>query len=425
MHASSIGLLFTGLLAMTAAACASPTEDETASSAEQALNLSRLCDLTNTCRVPEDQVERWETDAPAARELHGPTLDEATQLVAANRGRCLLVVRDGKLVHEQYRNGATRASLHDTFSIAKTFTSALVGIAIRERAIAGVESSAATHVPAWRNDPARTPILLRHLLSGSSGIRYSPTAGSSVDLGDYSWLYTFWNLTDGAVRHPIGPRPDMEWRYNNHAVQVLGRVIHEATGQNAEDYAREHLWRPIGMAADGAEGSRTHWKLDRAGNPVMFSSVYATCRGLAKFGQFLLQEARRADPVAYPVVAPFERREMPALLDPGYVKQMLSPGRLNSVYGYLTWLNRTPTRSSPASGNTNEPFAGKPFAFAPDDMFSAQGVGQNFIDVIPSTNTVIVHIRPMDWDNPSAILADGQQNLHRDILRRVLDADSR
>ena len=422
--ARPVTVLILGALVM-ASGCSSADSEETARASAQELALARACDLTNTCRVADGDVEAWETDRPAAHELHAPTLDEASQLVADNGGRCLLVVRDGKLVHEAYENGAGPSSLHDTFSIAKTFTSALIGIAIAEGKIGSAAQPAAAYVPEWRGDPTRAPILLRHLLSGSSGLRYTATAGTSVDLADYTWLYTFWNLTDDAIRHPIGAPPDAEWRYNNHAVQVLGRVIAAATGENPETYAREHLWRPIGMASRGAEGARTHWKLDHAGNPVMFSSVYATCRGLARFGQLLLQAARRSSPALYPEIAPGERAPLPALLDDRYVREMLAPGPKNGVYGYLTWLNRTPRPSERAFGNTNEPIIGKPFTFAPDDMFSAQGVGQNFIDVLPSTNTVIVHIRPLDWLKPAVILADGQQNLHREILRRVLDADSR
>jgi CubicO group peptidase (beta-lactamase class C family) len=425
MQTSNVARAIALSLIAMATACAAPDVDEDARASEQPFTLARACDLTNTCRVADAHVESWVTDRPEAHDLDGSALTEATRLVADNGGRCLLVVRDGRLVHEAYRNGATAASLHDTFSIAKTFTSALVGVAIAEHKITSAEAPAAAYVPEWRSDAARAPILLRHLLTGASGLRYSKTAGSSVDLGDYSWLYTFWNLTDGAIRHPIGAAPDTEWRYNNHAVQVLGRVIETATGENAEAYAREHLWRPIGMASDGADGSRTHWKLDHAGNPVMFSSVYATCRGLAKFGQLLLQAARWNDAVRYPQVAPGEAAPLPALLDAGYVKKMLASRPLNGVYGYLTWLNRAPAPGVPALGNTNEAFAGQPFTFAPEDMFSAEGVGQNFIDVIPSTNTVIVHIRPLDWLRPAAILADGQQNLHREILRGVLGADSR
>jgi len=73
----------------------------------------------------------------------------------------------------------------------------------------------------------------------------------------------------------------------------------------------------------------------------------------------------------------------------------------------LTWLNQGP----PSTGNTNESFpGGVPFPGGPTDLVSAQGVGQNFIEVIPSTKTVIVHMRPPQLLKAPEILRDGKRS---------------
>lgn len=396
-----------GSLALSIAffGCAAPeAEEEVASvSEEQPLIGGAFCSVLGNCRA--SRIEDWKTSAASAHDLDTTKLDAATRFAADNDARCLLVVRDGELVYEQYRNGADARSLHDTYSIAKTFTSALVGIAIAKGQIKSPDDLASTYIPEWKRD-SHAAIQVKHLLGGVSGIRYWPSLGMSVDLGDYSWLYTHHDLNHSAVHHPADEAPGRTWRYNNHAVQAVGQVLEGATGENVDDYARKNLWGPIGMTVDGNRTSGTHWRRDHAGNAVAFSSVFATCRGLAKFGQLLLQRGAWNGT---------------QLLDRAYVDRMLSPSQdKNRAYGYLTWLNQ-----GPAIGNTHNTFDGVPFPEAPADLVSAQGVGQNFVDVIPSTRTVIVHIRPPRFLNVQEILGDGKQEIHRAVLARVLAADKR
>jgi CubicO group peptidase (beta-lactamase class C family) len=393
------------LAAIVQAACAG--EDIEADDEDEAVCVDGKCDLFEIKPPRAATLESWGTGLPGTFDLDSDALDVAADRADDAGSRCLLVVRDGKLVYERYFNGANAKDLNDSWSIAKTFTSALVGIAIGRGDLPGLDTAASKLVPEWR-DGSHDGVTLRNLLSGTSGLEYKPILGLSIDMRDYTWLFLTHDLTREAVRRPLQVEPMTRWRYDNHAVQVLDRVLEEATGEHPETYARDHLWNPIGMtvASSSERKKGTHWRRDKEGSPTMFTSVRATCRGLAKFGELLRNDG-----------AWNGKQIIPA----DYVSEMHAGSSLNRAYGLLTWTNE----GFPAYGNSNEAFDGRPFPGAPANLISAQGVGQNFIDVLPDEGMVIVHVRAPRVLDVNEMLKDGRQALHRELLDLVLAADVR
>jgi CubicO group peptidase (beta-lactamase class C family) len=168
-----------------------------------------------------------------------------------------LVVHDDWLVYERYLGGAGRQGRQTSFSVAKSFVSALVGIAIGEGSIDSVSDPVTDYVPGLlERDPRFDRITLRDLLTMSSGIRYEEHS-LPLPWGDDVNTYYSTDLRDLALNATeIERPPGQEWHYNNYNPLLLGLVLERATGMSVSDYMATRLWQPLGAERDAT------WSLD-------------------------------------------------------------------------------------------------------------------------------------------------------------------
>jgi len=182
---------------------------------------------------------------------------------------------------------------------------------------------------------------------------------------------------------------------------VLERVLKNATGMTIEAYADAHLWSRIGMAGS--------WEHDRSENPTAYANALATCRDHARFGYLYLRGGRWAGG--------------DQVVPSAWVSQALTPSQeFNRAYGFLFWLNG----QTPAMSSLNEEKDEELVPFAPDDLFAARGFGNQFIDVIPSLDLIVVRFGadPLGGFDPEALIDDARFDQHDEILRPVLEAVS-
>jgi CubicO group peptidase (beta-lactamase class C family) len=201
--------------------------------------------------------------------------------------RAFLILHDDRLVYERYFDGADRRSRHTSFSVAKSFLSTLVGIAIDERLIGGVTDPVTEYVPELvERDRRFESITLRDLLAMSSGLRYQEQ-DLPVPWGDDINTYYGVDLRALALEDTeiLGP-PGEEWLYNNYNPLLLGMVIERATGMSVSEYMSTRLWIPLGAEYDAT------WSLDSdaSGFEKMESGLNATAVDFARFGRLFLHE---------------------------------------------------------------------------------------------------------------------------------------
>jgi CubicO group peptidase (beta-lactamase class C family) len=199
-----------------------------------------------------------------------------------------LVIHDDKLLYERYFNGYDETSLQTSFSMAKSFASALVGIAIDEGYIESVDEPITNYLPELlEKDKRFKSITIRNLLTMSSGIKYE-------EGGDLPWseeaddtkTYYATDLRKLALQCRIEGEPGEYFEYNNYNPLLVGMILERATGMPVARYLQEKLWKPLGMEADGS------WSLDseRDGFEKMESGVNARARDFARFGMLLAKE---------------------------------------------------------------------------------------------------------------------------------------
>lgn len=249
-------------------------------------------------------------------EVRGGTFGAITSIVAAQRGR---------IVHEAYFEGDA-GTLRNTRSATKTVAGILVGLAIERGDIGGVEASLLSFfdhlVPVAHDGPAKRAVTLEDVLTMSSALDCDDRDPASP--GNEELMYETSDWLRFALDLPMRPPADHgTWRYCTAGVTALAGVLERATGQPVEEFARQHLFAPMGI--EGARWFRSPTGLVQTGGGLEMRS-----RDLLALGQLTLDEGTHGD-----------RRILPA----GWVRASLQPHRrIDDVtdYGYLWWLRTLP-----------------------------------------------------------------------------------
>ena len=221
--------------------------------------------------------------------IAGPTGGSVEELLGDTDTLAFLVVHDDTLVAERYFEDARRDTLQTSFSVAKSFLSTLVGIAIDDGAIHSVTDPVTEYVPELAQRDSRfDQITLQDLLTMSSGIRYEEQS-LPLPWGDDVNTYYATDLRDLALNGTqIERAPGQEWYYDNYNPLLLGLVLERATGMSVSEYMAGRLWQPLGAEVDAT------WSLDSDadGFEKMESGLNAAPVDYARFGELFLHGGR-------------------------------------------------------------------------------------------------------------------------------------
>ena len=277
---------------------------------------------------------------------------------------CFLVARDGVVAGEWYWNDGAADKPQEVFSVTKSVTSTLVGLAQADGDL-DLADPAADYIPEWAGTASDT-VTVRNLLSNDSGRFWSTES-------DYGALIQAQDRSAYAVGLEQADPPGEVWNYNNAAIQTLDRVIRTATGTATDAYAEERLFEPLGM-------SSTRMTLDASGNSTQaFFGMQSTCPDLARFGQ-LFEQAGEWDGEQ--------------LLPRAWVKDAVgrSSQDLNAAYGLLWWVNRAGPQLGPVEEGGSAQRTGQLVPGAPADIYAALGFGGQVVMVDPGSGTVVVRL---------------------------------
>jgi CubicO group peptidase (beta-lactamase class C family) len=314
----------------------------------------------------------WRTAAPQDEGIDPSVLagiDHAARLTYPAL-RSVLVVRHGRLVVERYYHGATPASYFNVFSVTKSVTSALVGTALGDRELAGLDQPVgrllARHLPA-RPDLRMRAVTVEQLLTMTAGLPPDtvPEAPPGwVRAGD--WVRYL-------LRQRPATRPGTRFAYSSAGSHLLSAIVADATGQTTLRYAQDRLFAPLGIASDPAfepefaprnaaayERAGFAWPTDPQGYHLGYGFLKLTARDMAKLGYLYLKggawEGRQVVPADY--VRASTRRHVAT-------GRTSAPGE---GYGYQWWTMTE--RGHPA--------------------FAAIGLGGQLIEVVPDLDLIVV-----------------------------------
>jgi len=279
----------------------------------------------------------------------------------------LLVIRDGRIVFEDYRNRSTAPTRFIGFSMSKTITAMLVGVALDQGKIASLDDPVTRYLPELAGT-GYDGVTLRQVMQMRSGVDYQ----ERYDFGEHpsfagrlheqAIILNRMRFADGAQETTRANAPGSTFNYSTLDTFVIGWVLERATGMELAPYTEAHLWGPLGAEsaafwlADGPPG---------AGRELSGMGFNATLRDFGRLGQIMLNDGKR------------DNGEQ--ILPSGWVEQMtrMTPtGGPMPGYGLFTWQV------------DDEPGA-----------FAAVGLAGQFIYVHPQSRTVIVklsHYPPLE-----------------------------
>ncbi len=268
---------------------------------------------------------------PKTYEVEGVSKD-LNGLIEETHTAALFVLKDGAVRFEEYWRTGGRKVQWISMSVAKSFTSALVGIALAEGLIGSLEDPIDKYVPKLSKS-AYGGVRIKDVLQMSSGARWYEDY--SDPKSDIFRLRVAWerggSLDDFIASLPREKPPGTVCKYDSADTQALGMLVMSVTGRSLGDYMREKLCEPLGME------SPSYWLVDDQGRELAFGGLLMTARDFAKLGELYrkggMWSGKQVVPANY--VAASIKADAPHLM-PG--KPIIADHTLPLGYGYQWWL---------------------------------------------------------------------------------------
>lgn len=254
------------------------------------------------------------------------------QLLEVTGTTAFLIIRNDTLLHETYMNGYTRSSINTSFSIAKSITSLLVGIAYREGHFNSLDDSIVSFLPELEETDKRyNQVTIKHLLNMRSGVRFRD---HDLPWGDKPKAYYKPNLKEHILDLPVVEPPGSRFRYNSYNPAFLGLALERASGESIAGFTESRIWRHIGAEFEAS------WSIDsKKGNTTKMESGFnARAIDFAKLGRLVLNNGA----VANHQILPVSWIDKKACLDPKY----LVPGYDSSIFYCRGWWIHRPGPNS-------------------------------------------------------------------------------
>ena len=275
---------------------------------------------------------------------------ETEELKVLNEQRetkSFLVIKNDSIVFEKYYDGYDENSLSNSFSVAKSIVVSLMGKAIMEGKIKGLDQPVSDYFNEYKEGLA-SELTVGDLASMSSGMKWNEKYYSVINITSESYFTD--DLRSVILRQKIIDKPGQSFRYSSGDTQLLAMVIEKATGTTLSDYLSEKFWKPM-----GAENNAL-WQLDsdNYGMEKAYCCIASTARDFARFGKLYINNGKWGNEI---------------ILDSSFVELATKPVFDSSpYYGYGWWLYN---------------FEGK-------KVFTMNGHRGQFVISFPEENIIIV-----------------------------------
>jgi CubicO group peptidase (beta-lactamase class C family) len=372
----------------------------------------------------------WYRTVPAEKEALAASVDDqavhfarAAVYSAEHSGRAVLIQRDGRVVFERYDNGWSTNLPHPLASGTKSFTGVMAMMAVQD-GLLKLDERAADTLTEWQNDPRKSKITVRHLLTLSSGLSAGDrdlaggrsgarllgegAAKRAERLGIRPNALRPDNLHERAIALPAVSEPGARFRYGPSHFYAFSEVLQrklEASDRPEKstwEYLQRRLLEPVGIevARIGRDG---------AGNPNLPGGMLLTARQWAKFGQFVLDGGSVKQPDG----------ASKNLLQPELLEQCFEPSSANPTYGLTWWLRSADPEADVGGvlGRALRQALQSPAMTGPDGqplkVMMAAGLGKQRLLVIPQYHLVVIRF--------AEATTRGQGFDDREFLERILE----
>lgn len=297
------------------------------------------------------RVEAWRVSTPEQQGMDSARLLEMLDYIQAHHYPIhgIAIVRNGTLVLEAYFHPMRAEDRHYIASCTKSFVSALVGVALAQGYIDSVDQKLLDFFPdqtVANSDAWKQAIRLENLLTMSSGLAWP---GRNLNESIQAQWRQSQDMVQFVLDRPMADEPGTRFRYNSGGSHLLAAIVRQTTGRPPLAFAREHLFKPLGI-------TNVYWEADPAGLNFGGWGLELTVPDLARFGYLFLQQGVWDGQAVLP--AAWVEASTTSHIETGY---------LDYHYGYQWWVD-------------------------PAGSYHARGYGGQYIFVVPDQNLVVVFV---------------------------------
>jgi CubicO group peptidase (beta-lactamase class C family) len=286
--------LVAALLCAAAAGCSAPASTQTTDTLPKDMNVlfwtqeqrdGAFRTLETMPKVVSNTVEAGGKVYPLPQGAPLVVGVDVDAYMAKQRNAGLVIVQDGKIRLEKYALGYGPDGRWTSFSVAKSFTSTLVGAAVKDGYIKSLDDKVTVYIPGLRGS-AYDDVSVRQLLTMTSGVKWNedytdpksdvalfnlqkPVAGEDITV---SYMKTL----------PRDVPAGSKWLYSTGETNLIGVLVSSATGKTLSAYLSEKVWKPFGMEQDAI------WMLGATGHEISGCCISASLKDYARLGQFVL-----------------------------------------------------------------------------------------------------------------------------------------
>lgn len=336
--------------------------------------------LQNGFRFAEASPDTANRIAPETVTLDGEQVP-FQQVLKQTQTTAFLIIRRDTIFYEQYLNGYTANNRVTTFSIAKSWVSALIGRALKQGHLQSIKDPVTKYLPSVA-DQGFDNVTIRNLLNMRSGIEFSESYNNPFSsVAKYYYGNKLNNyLQDLEVTRPAGDT----FIYQSGNTQVLSRILTKVTDTSLPAYLSQALWQPLGMQ------HAAYWSTDRKGGTAKaFCCLNAKARDLARLGRLYLKDGQ------------WQGQQ---LLEPSWINRSTQPENRSINYNYYHhWWHVVNRR--PVDSNYKASMAPKPrkvitrlnkdnqkqrYILDPKPDYFARGLYGQYLYVAPQHNLLIL-----------------------------------
>lgn len=329
-------------------------------------------------RMPENLRDGLKVGALSKTALDPALIKEMVEKIADETYKnihSVLIVKDGKLVVEEYFYEYDRNKSHQLRSTTKSVVSALVGIAVEKGFIKSVNEPVLSFFPEYdvkNRSEDKKKITIENLLTNQSGLACDDDKNSP---GNESKMGNSPDWAKFTLDLPMLDRPGNGGKYCSGGVIVLGRIVEKATGKPLKDFAAENLFTPLGVA-----DFKWNFKPDRS-SAETFCQIYLTPRAMAQFGSLYLNGGK------------FGGKQV---ISAAWVTDSLAKHSVvnDTDYGYLWWRPWFNVNGKRADGIAAKGYGGQRIYLRPELNLLVVITGGNYGGNSPSDELLVKYVLP-------------------------------
>jgi len=265
-----------------------------------------------------------------------------------------MVIQNDSIIFEEYWHDYSTDSASNSFSMAKSYISTLIGIAIKEGKIKSIDQKVCEYIPEFC-EVGNANITIKHLLTMSSGLNWDENYYNPI--GQTAEAYYGNDLRGLVIDLQSIETPGKVFKYHSSCTQLLAFVVERATGKTISEYVSEKLWKPMGSKHPAL------WNTDKeGGNEKAFCCLNSNARDFSRIGKLYMN---------------YGNWNGNQILDSSYVKEAISiadlldeDGDKNVNYGYQFWLSN----------------------YKGLDIYYARGLWGQYVICIPEKDMIVVRL---------------------------------